>query len=190
MGFLALLIPLTPGLSVVVLVITAPAAVRVLVLLKLVPVITVSVITVSVITVSVITVPVITVPVITVPVITITVITITVITITVITITVIMISVIVVAITIVIMVIMVTITVVVMVMAKQCFRGRRHRFFGNVYRGVECLAGGFERVKRGTNGVTGHPEGILDYFTCKALVIPVMTVMSTADSDQRGHHSE
>ena len=170
MGFLALLIPLTPGLSVVVLVITAPAAVRVLVLLKLVPVITV--------------------PVITVPVITITVITITVITITVITITVIMISVIVVAITIVIMVIMVTITVVIMVMTKQCFRGRRHRFFGNVYRGVECLAGGFERVKRGPNGVTGHPEGILDHFTCKALVIPVMTVMSAADSDQRGHHSE
>ena len=155
MGFLALLIPLTPGLSVVVLVITAPAAVRVLVLLKLVPVITV---------------PVITVPVITVPVI--------------------MISVIVVAITIVIMVIMVTITVVIMVMTKQCVRSRRHRFFGNVYRGVECLAGGFERVKRGPNGITGHPEGILDYFTCKALVIPVMTVMSTADSDQRGHHSE
>ena len=175
MGFLALLIPLTPGLSVVVLVITAPAAVRVLVLLKLVPVITV---------------PVITVPVITVPVITVPVITITVITITVITITVIMISVIVVAITIVIMVIMVTITVVIMVMTKQCVRSRRHRFFGNVYRGVECLAGGFERVKRGPNGVTGHPEGILDHFTCKALVIPVMTVMSAADSDQRGHHSE
>ena len=134
MGFLALLIPLTLGLSVVVLVITVP----------------------------VITVPVI------------------------------MISVIVVAITIVIIIIMVTITVaiVVMVMAKQCFRGRRHRFFGNVYRGVECLAGGFERVKRGPNGITGHPEGILDHFTCKALVIPVMTVMSTADSDQRGHHSE
>ena len=139
MGFLALLIPLPPGLSVVVLVITVP----------------------------VITVPVITVPVISV-------------------------SVIVVAITIVIIIIMVTITVaiVVMVMAKQCFRGRRHRFFGNVYRGVECLAGGFERVKRGPNGITGHPEGILDHFTCKALVIPVMTVMSAADSDQRGHHSE
>ena len=101
-----------------------------------------------------------------------------------------MISVIVVAITIVIMVIMVTITVVIMVMTKQCVRSRRHRFFGNVYRGVECLAGGFERVKRGPNGVTGHPEGILDHFTCKALVIPVMTVMSAADSDQRGHHSE
>ena len=142
MGFLALLIPLTLGLSVVVLVITVP----------------------------VITVPVITVPVITVPVI--------------------MISVIVVAITIVIMVIMVTITVMIMVMTKQCVRSRRHRFFGNVYRGVECLAGGFERVKRGPNGVTGHPEGILDHFTCKALVIPVMTVMSAADSDQRGHHSE
>ena len=155
MGFLALLIPLTPGLSVVVLVITAPAAVRILVLLKLVPVITVSVITVSVITITVI-----------------------------------MISVIVVAITIVIMVIMVTITVVIMVMTKQCVRSRRHRFFGNVYRGVECLAGGFERVKRGPNGVTGHPEGILDHFTCKALVIPVMTVMSAADSDQRGHDSE
>ena len=151
LGFLALLIPLTPGLSVVVLVITAPAAVRVLVLLKLVPVITVSVITVSVITVSVITVPVITVPV---------------------------------------SVIVVAITIVIMVMTKQCARGRRHRFFGNVYRGVECLAGGFERVKRGSNGITGHPEGILDYFTCKALVIPVMTVMSAADSDQRGHHSE
>ena len=152
MGFLALLIPLTLGLSVVVLVIT-------------VSVITVSVITVSVITVSVITITIITVPVI-------------------------MISVIVVAITIVIMVIMVTITVVIMVMTKQCVRSRRHRFFGNVYRGVECLAGGFERVKRGPNGITSHPEGILDHFTCKALVIPVMTVMSAADSDQRGHHSE
>ena len=126
MGFLALLIPLTLGLSVVVLVIT-------------VPVITVSVITVSVITVSVI---------------------------------------------------MVTITVVIMVMTKQCVRSRRHRFFGNVYRGVECLAGGFERVKRGPNGITGHPEGILDHFTCKALVIPVMIVMPAANSDQRGHHSE
>ena len=155
MGFLALLIPLTPGLSVVVLVITAPAAVRVLVLLKLVPVITVPVITITVITITVI-----------------------------------MISVIVVAITIVIMVIMVTITVVIMVMTKQCVRSRRHRFFGNVYRGVECLAGGFERVKRGPNGVTGHPEGILDHFTCKALVIPVMIVMPAANSDQRGHHSE
>ncbi|MCH2383953.1 MAG: hypothetical protein MK293_01710 [Pedosphaera sp.] len=100
-------------------------------------------------------------------------------------------SVIVVAITIVI-IIMVTITVaiVVMVMAKQCFRGRRHRFFGNVYRGVKCLASGFERVKWGPNGVTGHPKGILDHFICKALVIPVMTVMSAADSYQRGHHSE
>ena len=126
LGFLALLIPLTPGLSVVVLVIT-------------VSVITVSVITVSVITVSVI---------------------------------------------------VVAITIVIMVMTKQCARGRRHRFFGNVYRGVECLAGGFERVKWGTNGVTGHPKGILDHFICKALVIPVMTVMSAADSDQRGHHSE
>ena len=121
LGFLALLIPLTPGLSVVVLVIT------------------VSLITVSVITVSVI---------------------------------------------------VVAITIVIMVMTKQCARGRRHRFFGNVYRGVECLAGGFERVKWGTNGVTGHPKGILDHFICKALVIPVMTVMSAADSDQRGHHSE
>ena len=159
MGFLALLIPLTPGLSVVVLVITAPAAVRVLVLLKLVPVITVPVITITVITITVITASV---------------------------------SVIVVAITIVIIIIMVTITVaiVVMVMAKQCFRGRRHRFFGNVYRGVKCLAGGFERVKRDSNGVTGHPKGILDHFTCKALVIPVMTVVSAADSDQRSHHSE
>ncbi|HIM68198.1 MAG TPA: hypothetical protein EYM45_06510 [Verrucomicrobia bacterium] len=82
------------------------------------------------------------------------------------------------------------ITIVIMVMTKQCARGRRHRFFGNVYRGVECLAGGFERVKWGTNGVTGHPKGILDHFICKALVIPVMTVMSAADSDQRGHHSE
>ncbi len=121
LGFLALLIPLTLGLSVVVLVIT------------------VSVITVSVIVVSVI---------------------------------------------------VVAITIVIMVMTKQCARGRRHRFFGNVYRGVECLAGGFERVKWGTNGVTGHPKGILDHFICKALVIPVMTVMSAADSDQRGHHSE
>ena len=155
MGCLVLLILLTPGLSVVVLVITAPAAVRILVLLKLVPVITVSVITVSVITITVIT-----------------------------------ITVIMVAITILIMVIMVTITVVIMVMTKQCVRSRRHRFFGNVYRGVECLAGGFERVKRGPNGITGHPEGILDHFTCKALVIPVMTVMSAADSDQRGHDSE
>ena len=118
LGFLALLIPLTLGLSVVVLVIT-----------------------VSVITVSV-------------------------------------------------SVIVVAITIVIMVMTKQCARGRRHRFFGNVYRGVECLAGGFERVKWGTNGVTGHPKGILDHFICKALVIPVMTVMSAADSDQRGHHSE
>ncbi len=156
----------------------------------MVPVITVPVIMVPVIMVPVITVPVITVPVITVSVITVSVITVSVITITVITITVIMISVIVVAITIVIMVIMVTITVVIMVMTKQCVRSRRHRFFGNVYRGVECLAGGFERVKRGPNSVTGHPEGILDHFTCKALVIPVMTVMSAADSDQRGHHSE
>ena len=141
LGFLALLIPLTPGLSVVVLVIT-------------VSVITLSVITLSVITLSLITVSLITVSVITVS------------------------------------VIVVAITIVIMVMTKQCARGRRHRFFGNVYRGVECLAGGFERVKRGSNGVTGHPEGILDHFTCKALVIPVMTVMSAADSDQRGHHSE
>ena len=137
MGFLALLIPLTLGLPIVVLVITVP----------------------------VITVPVITVPVITVPVL-------------------------VVAVTIVIMVIVATVTVMIVVMTKQCVRGRRHRFFGNVYRGVKCLAGGFERVKRGSNSVTSHPEGILDYFTCKALVIPVMTVMSAADSDQRGHHSE
>ena len=142
MDFLALLIPLTLGLPIVVLVITVP-----------------------VITVPVITVPVITVPVITVPVL-------------------------VVAVTIVIMVIVATITVMIVVMTKQCVRGRRHRFFGNVYRGVKCLAGGFERVKRGSNSVTSHPEGILDYFTCKALVIPVMTVMSAADSDQRGHHSE
>jgi hypothetical protein len=75
-------------------------------------------------------------------------------------------------------------------MAKQCFRDRRHRFFWNVYCGVKCLAGGFERVKRGSNGVTGHPEGILDHFTCKALLIPVMIVMPAANSDQRGHHSE
>ena len=121
LGFLALLIPLTLGLSVVVLVIT------------------VSVITVSVIVVSVI---------------------------------------------------VVAITIVIMVMTKQCARGRRHRFFGNVYRGVKCLASGFERVKWGPNGVTGHPKGILDHFICKALVIPVMTVMSAADSYQRGHHSE
>jgi hypothetical protein len=87
-------------------------------------------------------------------------------------------------------VIVVAITIVIMVMTKQCARGRRHRFFGNVYRGVECLAGGFERVKWGPNGVTGHPKGILDHFTCKTLMIPVMTVMSAADSDQRGHHSE
>ena len=152
MDFLALLIPLTLGLPIVVLVITVPVIT--------VPVITVPVITVPVITVPVITVPVITVPVITVPV------------------------------TIVIMVIVATITVMIVVMTKQCVRGRRHRFFGNVYRGVKCLAGGFERVKRGSNSVTSHPEGILDYFTCKALVIPVMTVMSAADSDQRGHHSE
>ena len=118
LGFLALLIPLTLGLSVVVLVIT-----------------------VSVITVSV-------------------------------------------------SVIVVAITIVIMVMTKQCARGRRHRFFGNVYRGVKCLASGFERVKWGPNGVTGHPKGILDHFICKALVIPVMTVMSAADSYQRGHHSE
>ena len=131
LGFLALLIPLTPGLSVVVLVITLSL-------------ITLSLITVSVITLSVITVS----------------------------------------------VIVVAITIVIMVMTKQCARGRRHRFFGNVYRGVECLAGGFERVKWGPNGVTGHPKGILDHFICKALVIPVMTVMSAADSDQRGHHSE
>ena len=123
LGFLALLIPLTLGLSVVVLVIT------------------VSVITVSVITASV-------------------------------------------------SVIVVAITIVIMVMTKQCARGRRHRFFGNVYRGVKCLASGFERVKWGPNGVTGHPKGILDHFICKALVIPVMTVMSAADSYQRGHHSE
>jgi len=141
LGFLALLIPLTPGLSVVVLVITLS-------------VITLSLITLSVITLSLITVSLITVSVITVS------------------------------------VIVVAITIVIMVMTKQCARGRRHRFFGNVYRGVECLAGGFERVKRGSNGVTGHPEGILDHFICKALVIPVMTVMSAADSDQRGHHSE
>ena len=121
------------------------------------------VITVPVITVSVITVPVITVPVITVSV-----------------------SVITVSVS----VIVVAVTIVIMVMTKQCARGRRHRFFGNVYRGVKCLAGGFERVKRGSNGVTGHPKGILDHFTCKALMIPVMTVMSAADSDQRGHHSE
>lgn len=87
-------------------------------------------------------------------------------------------------------VIVVAITIVIMVMTKQCARGRRHRFFGNVYRGVKCLASGFERVKWGPNGVTGHPKGILDHFICKALVIPVMTVMSAADSDQRGHHSE
>jgi len=141
LGFLALLIPLTPGLSVVVLVITLSL-------------ITLSLITVSVITLSVITLSVITVSVITVS------------------------------------VIVVAITIVIMVMTKQCARGRRHHFFGNVYRGVKCLAGGFERVKRGSNGVTGHPEGILDHFTCKALIIPVMTVMSAADSDQRGHHSE
>jgi hypothetical protein len=152
LGFLALLIPLTPGLPIVVLVITVP------------------VITVPVITVPVITVPVITVPVITVPVL--------------------VVAVLVVAVTIVIMVIVATVTVMIVVMTKQCVRGRRHRFFGNVYRGVKCLAGGFERVKRGSNSVTSHPEGILDYFTCKALVIPVMTVMSAADSDQRGHHSE
>ena len=134
------------------------------------------VITVSVITVSVITVPVITVPVITVSVITVSVITVSVITVSVITVPV--------------SVIVVAITIVIMVMTKQCARGRRHHFFGNVYRGVKCLAGGFERVKRGSNGVTGHPKGILDHFTCKALIIPVMTVMSAADSDQRGHHSE
>jgi hypothetical protein len=136
-------------------------------------VITVPVITVPVITVLVITVPVITVPVITVPVITVPVITVSV-------------SVITVSVS----VIVVAVTIVIMVMTKQCARGRRHRFFGNVYRGVKCLAGGFERVKRGSNGVTGHPKGILDHFTCKALMIPVMTVMSAADSDQRGHHSE
>ena len=87
-------------------------------------------------------------------------------------------------------VIVVAISIVIMVMTKQCARGRRHRFFGNVYRGVKCLASGFERVKWGPNGVTGHPKGILDHFICKALVIPVMTVMSAADSYQRGHHSE
>ena len=152
MGFLALLIPLTPGLPIVVLVITVP----------------------------VITVPVITVPVITVPVL----------VVAVLVVAVLVVAVLVVAVTIVIMVIVATVTVMIVVMTKQCVRGRRHRFFGNVYRGVKCLAGGFERVKRGSNSVTSHPEGILDYFTCKALVIPVMTVMSAADSDQRGHHSE
>jgi hypothetical protein len=141
----------------------------IMVLAITVPVITVPVITVSVITVSVITVSVITVSVITVSVITVSVITVSVITVS---------------------VIVVAITIVIMVMTKQCARGRRHHFFGNVYRGVKCLAGGFERVKRGSNGVTGHPKGILDHFTCKALIIPVMTVMSAADSDQRGHHSE
>jgi hypothetical protein len=124
---------------------------------------------VLVITVLVITVPVITVPVITVPVITVPVITVPVVTVPVVT---------------------VPVIVAIVVMSKQCFRGRRHRFFGNVYCGVKCLAGGFERVKRGSNGVTGNPKGILDHFTCKALIIPVMTVMSAADSDQRGHHSE
>jgi hypothetical protein len=127
------------------------------------------VITVLVITVPVITVPVITVPVITVPVITVPVITVPVITVPVIT---------------------VPVIVAIVAMSKQCFRGRRHHFFWNVYCGVKCLARGFERVKRGSNGVTGHPKGILDHFTCKALIIPVMTVMSAADSDQRGHHSE
>jgi len=169
LGFLALLIPLTLGLSVVVLVIA-------------VSVITVSVITVSVITVSVITVSVITVSV--------SVITVSVITVSVITgsvsVIVVSVSVIVVSVS----VIVVAITIVIMVMTKQCARGRRHRFFGNVYRGVKCLASGFERVKWGPNGVTGHPKGILDHFICKALVIPVMTVMSAADSYQRGHHSE
>ena len=141
--------------------------------------ITISAITISVITVSVITVSVIPVSAITVSAITVSVITVSVITISAITVSVITVSVIVVA-----------ITIVIMVMTKQCVRSRRHRFFGNVYRGVECLAGGFERVKRGPNSVTSHPEGILDHFTCKAFVIPVMTVMSAADSDQRGHQSE
>ena len=127
---------------------------------------------------------VITVPAITVPVISVSVISVSVISVSVISVSVIPVSVIPVS------VISVAITVVIMVMAKQCVRGRRHHFFGNVYRGVKCLAGGFERVKRGSNGVTGHPKGILDHFTCKALIIPVMTVMSAADSDQRGHHSE
>ena len=165
LGFLALLIPLTPGLSVVVLVITLS-------------VITLSLITLSVITLSLITLSLITVSLITVSVITVSVITVSVITVSVITVSV-SVSVIVVA-----------ITIVIMVMTKQCARGRRHRFFGNVYRGVKCLASGFERVKWGPNGVTGHPKGILDHFICKALVIPVMTVMSAADSYQRGHHSE
>jgi len=171
LGFLALLIPLTPGLSVVVLVITLSVITLSLITLSVITLslITLSLITVSLITVSVITVSVITVSVITVPVITVSVITVSVITVS---------------------VIVVAITIVIMVMTKQCARGRRHRFFGNVYRGVECLAGGFERVKRGSNGVTGHPKGILDHFTCKTLMIPVMTVMSAADSDQRGHHSE
>ncbi|MAD87297.1 MAG: hypothetical protein CL912_30425, partial [Deltaproteobacteria bacterium] len=134
-----------------------------------------------VIAVPVIAVPVIAVPVIAVP--------LSVIIVIMVTLT-IVIMVVMMALTIVIMVVMVTITVMIMVMTKQCFRGRRHRFFGNVYCGVKCLAGGFERVKRGSNGVTGHPEGILDHFTCKALVIPVMIVMPAANSDQRGHHSE
>jgi hypothetical protein len=85
---------------------------------------------------------------------------------------------------------MVTVTVAIVVMAKQYFRSRRHRFFWNVYCSVKCLAGGFERVKWGSNRVTGHPEGILDHFTCKALVIPVMIVVPAANSDQRGQHSE
>ena len=124
------------------------------------------------------------VPVITVSIITVSIITVSGITVSIITVPVIMASVIMAS------VIVVAITIVIMVMAKQCLRGRRHRFFWNVYCGVKCLAGGFERVKRGSNGVTGHPEGILDHFTCKALVIPVMIVMPTANSDQRGHHSE
>jgi len=152
------------GVMVLAIMVLAIMVLAIMVLAITVPVITVPVITVSVITVSVITVSVITVSVITVSVITVSVITVS--------------------------VIVVAITIVIMVMTKQCARGRRHHFFGNVYRGVKCLAGGFERVKRGSNGVTGHPKGILDHFTCKALIIPVMTVMSAADSDQRGHHSE
>ena len=47
-----------------------------------------------------------------------------------------------------------------------------------------------ERAKRGSNGVTGHPKGVIDRFTCKTLIIPVMTVMSAVGSDQHGHNSE
>jgi hypothetical protein len=45
-------------------------------------------------------------------------------------------------------------------------------------------------VKRGFDSVTSHPEWILDHFTCKALVIPVMFVMPTANKKHCGKRSQ